>query len=155
MQKKWTSIKNSEIYPKEEIVRRFGNYFTNTISWMIALAIHKGYKTIGIFGVDMAVSSEYHHQRPSCEYFIGLARGMGINVILPDEADLLKARFLYGFERKLENQFAKKMNHSILSMKQRLQQAEMQQAHYAKQVQQYIGGIAAGGEYLKIWETCK
>ena len=31
------------------------------------------------FGVDMAQDDEYASQRPSCEYFIGLARGMAEN----------------------------------------------------------------------------
>jgi hypothetical protein len=86
------------LYPKDEIVERFGRYFTNTISWMIALAIHEGAAEIGLWGVDMAQHTEYEKQRPSCEYFIGLAVGAGIEVHVPDSSDLLKTRVLYGFE---------------------------------------------------------
>ena len=46
----------------------------------------------------MAQDSEYESQRPSCEYFIGLARGMGIKVHVPDKSDLLKTLWLYPFE---------------------------------------------------------
>jgi len=78
-------------------------YFNNTISWMIALAILEGFKTIGIYGVDMATDGlpgggEYAHQRPSCEYYIGLAEGLGIEVLLPDESELLKCPYLYGWD---------------------------------------------------------
>lgn len=78
-------------------------YFNNTISWMIALAIVQGYKTIGVFGVDMALDgvhgeSEYSWQRPSVEYFIGLARGLGIEVILPATSEICKSGYLYGWD---------------------------------------------------------
>lgn len=78
-------------------------YYNNTISWMIALAIFRGYKRIGIYGVDMALDgvhgeSEYSWQRPSVEYFVGLARGMGIDVILPMESEICKSSYLYGYD---------------------------------------------------------
>lgn len=78
-------------------------YFNNTISWMLALAIARGYKKIGLFGVDMALDgvhgeSEYAFQRPSVEYFIGVARGLGIDVVLPAESEVLKCGYLYGWD---------------------------------------------------------
>jgi len=154
MQQKWPSIQNSIVYPVQKVIKQFGRYFTNTISWEIALALFEGFKEIYIYGVDMAVGSEYAHQRPSCEYFIGIARGMGVNVVLPDEADLLKTRFLYGFEQQKETAFTKKIKHAILSMQQRRQQAEVQRTHFGKQVEQYIGGEVGLNEMLKIWEGC-
>jgi len=98
-------------YPLEEIKAwcdhmKFAAYFTNSISYMIALAIAEGYKTIGVWGVDMAASGEYEKERPSVEYWLGIARGMGIEVVLPKETELLKARF-YGWER--DNDFVVKM----------------------------------------------
>lgn len=41
-------------FPREQILDKFRRYFTNTISWEIALAIYEGFKKINIFGVDMA-----------------------------------------------------------------------------------------------------
>jgi len=154
MQKKWPSIKNSTIYPEAEIEEIFGRYFTNTISWQIALAFYMGFKEVHIYGVDMAVSTEYFHQRPSCEYFIGLGRGMGIKMVIPDEADLLKTRHLYAFEEQKENAFAKKIKHTLASMQARRQQSTMQRDHLTRQVEQYIGGELSLSEMLKIWETC-
>ena len=101
--------KNSIAYPRDEIVAEFGTYFNNSISWMLALAIYEEFKEIYLYGVDMAVEIEYGHQRPSCEYFLGIATGRGIRVILPRGSDLLKAGRLYGFEdcnaikHKIEN----------------------------------------------------
>ena len=46
-----------------------------------------------MYGVDMAqdtlLAAEYSEQRPSCEYFIGLAEGAGIRVDIPGGSDLL------------------------------------------------------------------
>lgn len=81
-------------------------YWNNSISWMIAHAILQGYKTIGLYGVDMAMDgvhgeSEYQHQRPSVEYLIGVARGLGIRVVMPQESELLKCAFLYGWDNEM------------------------------------------------------
>lgn len=108
MREQFEDIPACQRYPVEEILRAYGRYFTNTVSWMIALALKEmeakpdEKHTIGLYGVDMAVGSEYGEQRPSCEYFIGLARGKGIEVIVPAECDLLKTAWLYGFEQEPE-----------------------------------------------------
>ena len=102
MVKHYDDIPNSIPYPLQHMTARFGTYFNNTISYMIALAILMQYKWIGIYGVDMAHSTEYGSQRPSCEYFIGWARGraeiQGYPIIhIPEESELLKSNFLYGY----------------------------------------------------------
>lgn len=70
-------------------------YLTSSISYMQALAIAEGFEEIAIVGVDMAADSEYEIQRPGCEYLIGLARGRGIKVWLPESCGLLEGP-LYG-----------------------------------------------------------
>lgn len=160
MQRPWPIVPNAVQYPLNSVLQKFGNYFTNTISYMIALAMIEGFKTIGIWGVDMAVSSplrqqnEYSHQRPSCEYFIGMARGMGIEVIVPNECDLLKTRFLYGFQEPQESIFSKKLNEMQKSMAMRQAQAEQAVRDNEAKVQQYIGARSALQETNKIWENC-
>ena len=95
-------IPNAVPFPWEEMVARFGRYFNNTISWLLAYGIVLEPKQMGIYGVDMAqdaiLNAEYSQQRPSCEFFIGVASGMGIPVHLPSGSDLLKSTHLYGFE---------------------------------------------------------
>ena len=102
--------------PKSTLVERFGSYFTNSISWMIAHAILEGATTIGVYGVDMAQGTEYAAQRPSCEYFLGLARGMGIEIIIPETSDLLKSAAMYGAE-----------SDSALRLKLESREAELQE----------------------------
>jgi hypothetical protein len=105
-------IEGAVSFPHQVLLDRFPPYFTNTISWLLALAIlmsendrsdgGDGYEWIGMYGVDMAVDTvlqaEYGSQRPSCEYFLGIATGRGIQVFIPHGADLLKSTHLYGFE---------------------------------------------------------
>jgi len=158
MQRPWNCCPHAVPYPLEAILKEFPRkYFTNTISWMLALAILEGFKEIGIYGVDMAVSSplraqnEYSHQRPSCEYFIGIAEGRGIKVHLPDECDLLKSRFLYAIDEPAENAFNKKLVDMQKAMQQRLNEADAKERMSNKQKEQYIGAISAIQEISKIW----
>lgn len=101
-------IPQAVAYPIQEILRYFlqnggAAYFNNSISWMIALAIVQGYKEISVYGVDMALEgvhgqSEYGHQRPSVEYFLGIAWGKGIKLTLHPESEILKTAYLYGWD---------------------------------------------------------
>ncbi len=91
-------LPEANVFPKEQIMDAYGQYFTNTVSWLTAHAMLQNYTTIGIWGVTMATRGEYGHQRPSCEYFLGRLEGMGCRLILPEESDLLKTRRLYGFD---------------------------------------------------------
>jgi len=86
---RWVQSKTGEPVPEM--------YFTNTISYLIAFALMEGAPEIGVFGVDMALDSEFGQQRPSCEYFIGLARGLGVRTTIPDRSDLLKNAELYAY----------------------------------------------------------
>ena len=77
-------------YPFDEVAETTGNYFNSSIGYMLALAIHERAEQIGVWGVDMNVDDEYFYQRPNCEYLLGLALGMGIDITLPEETPLLK-----------------------------------------------------------------
>ena len=114
MWKHYPEIPLSEEFPLAEITKEFRSYFTNSISFLIAEAIRQGYTDIGLFGVHMATTTEYGHQRPSCEYYLGLAEGRGINLWLPDGADMLKAARMYGFEP--ETEMKKKLTAMFLDM---------------------------------------
>lgn len=98
MQDKEPDIPCSVKFPKDEILSKFRRYFTNSISWEIALAIYEGFKKIFVYGVDMAQDTEYMYERPSVEYFCGYAEGAGIELVIPQKSDLLKSMWLYPFE---------------------------------------------------------
>jgi hypothetical protein len=145
----YPDIPNSIAYPIDEMVKKYGPYFTNTISYMIALAVEEGFKEIHIYGVDMAVGVEYIAQRPSCEYHIGIAIGRGIKVFIPHQSDLLKSRFLYGFQEDEEIAFSKKCDASIKMMTDRLNGAIRQENSVTENFFRYDGGIQVVGEVIK------
>lgn len=80
----------AERYPFEEVAKTTGDYFNSSIAYLIAIAIHEGADTIGVWGVDMDADEEYGYQRPNCEYLIGFARGRGIEVRIHESSPLCK-----------------------------------------------------------------
>lgn len=152
MQEKFAECPTSVEYPLEEVLRRFPRrYFTNTVSWMLALAICEGYEDISVYGVDMSQGTEYASQRPSCEYFLGYAEGMGINIYLPQESDLLKTPFLYGFEDEKQDF----MRSKLLAKKA---EYEAKKAEYQRQIEQataalntYDGALQDVEYTLGVW----
>ena len=137
------AIPNAYPYPVEAITARFGRYFTNTISYLIALAIEMEYKTIAVYGVDMAVdhvlNAEYGVQRPSCEYFLGIAAGMGIDIELPEGTDLLVASHLYGFED--DSVIRTKLEARLKELAGRKEGLKQQSAQLDGQSKQLFAGI--------------
>lgn len=85
---------NVKAYPLEDVINSVGDYFACSVSYMLALAIHQGIKEIILTGVTG--SEDYSSQRPSIEYFIGLARGKGLSVEILGETDLFSGR-RYGY----------------------------------------------------------
>jgi hypothetical protein len=94
------------VYPWQEVFDKFGTYLNNSVSEMIAMALLEGATHLGLYGIDMAQTDtalhngnpEYQHQRPSCEYMVGIAKGMGVDVFIPDTSDLLKCSRVYGLQ---------------------------------------------------------
>ena len=117
-------------FPAKLLIEHFNRrYFTNSISWEIALAIYEGFKKIHIYGVDMAQDSEYAFERPSVEYWMGVAEGSGIKVVLPEKSDLLKSAWLYPYED--DSPIRTKINTRRKELRERMNQvaANEQMAH--------------------------
>ena len=126
MQNQDKDIKLSSTYPLEDMIKKYGRYFTNSVSYMLALAMDSGFEVINIYGVNMTGGGEYQDQKPSCEYFIGLARGQGIEVYLPEQSDLLKANFMYGYEQNKADPFIEKCKNRMKFLDKQKQQTEKQ-----------------------------
>jgi hypothetical protein len=146
-------VPKSEQFPYDALVEKFGGYFTNTISWEIALAIDMGFKEIGIYGVDMACDTEYGHQRPSCEYLLGIAAGMDIKVWIPDTCDLLKTRFLYGKDEPEELLFRKKLEEIQRNLKAKLASESQKMENAKQEMCKYHGAISGVENVDKIWKN--
>ena len=81
----------SKIYPLKRIIKKFGtDYFTDSLCYMIAYAIDKNYTKIRLYGVDMLDRDEFKYEKEGIEYWIGYARGRGIEVTISDGSNLCK-----------------------------------------------------------------
>ena len=152
MQKTWPEIIPQSVeYPLKTVLEKFGYYFTNTISYQIALGIMEGFTEIGLYGVDMATGSEYGPQRPSCEWMLGIAAGLGIKLTIPPQADLLKTRFLYAFQEREQSAWELKMANMKNSMLKRLSKSQNAVAIETKKADQYTGALEAVRECERVW----
>lgn len=90
-------LAHATVYPFDDVERSVGGYFSSSIGYMLALAIHEGAEEIGLWGVAMEGHDEYGYQRPNAEYLVGFARGRGIKVHIPPQSSLCKFGGQYGY----------------------------------------------------------
>jgi len=101
MQEHYPDIPASVPYPKERIMAEFPwRYFTSQTAWMVALALTEGVTHLGFYGIHYQIAgSERFLQRPGCEFWLGVAAGRGVQLVIPESAPLLKEpSLLYGYE---------------------------------------------------------
>jgi hypothetical protein len=84
MQQQYAAIPQSRRYPYEVLKMLWpGVPFGSQAAYMIALALYEGVTHLGFFGVDYAHETEYQQQRSNAEQWVGIARGLGVHIILP------------------------------------------------------------------------
>lgn len=72
----------TECYPSWEVVNEFGiSYLKNTVSYMLALAIYKGYDQINLYGCDQ--TDDRKDGKSFVIFWLGVATGRGIKFIIP------------------------------------------------------------------------
>lgn len=153
VQEQMRETPDAKLFPIQALLKAFPRkYLTNTISYLTALAILLEPKEIGIWGVDMALDTEYGSQRPSCEYWIGVAEGRGIAVTIPPESDLLKTSYLYAYQDLPDLRAKMKAKVDEFSERENQVRAQMHQAQHAlgaikgaKDMAEYVLRTWAGG----------
>jgi hypothetical protein len=109
MQEKHSDITKSIRYPIEYIRAAVGpmldpfsdgDYFVSSIAYMLAFALYLGYEEIHLYGIDLVTDSEYGYQKPNAEYLIGMARGLGRKVYIPENSALCRNPYRYGYESR-------------------------------------------------------
>ncbi len=82
-------IPSGVAYPRAEILAEFGPHFlTSAVAWMMAFAITLKPEAIGLYGIDMALKTEYQDQRYGLWFFKYVAERRGIRVVIPPESEL-------------------------------------------------------------------
>lgn len=160
MHQHWDDIPASVPYPMQAMCQMFPNpcpearpYFTNSITYMLLLAIAEGFAEIHIYGVDMSHSTEYGQQRPSCEWAVGIAQGRGIKVYVPSESDMLKTLFLYGYEEEAARAFDRKMAAREAELGENIGKADAEIARLIEMRAQYRGAHQDTQHIRQNWKS--
>lgn len=148
-------VPNSIAFPFKELEDKYQIfehrkecYFTNSISEMVALALHEDFDEIHIYGVNMSHSSEYEFQKPSCEYWLGLAKGMGKKIYVPSESDLCKSYFIYGRDEERQTETLKKLEDRRVFISNAQAQYSNQQA-FSRDMMNKFQGAVEQWEFIK------
>jgi hypothetical protein len=94
-------------YPYRQVHAQFPyDYFTCTFAYQIALALHEGFTTIGLYGVelDRGTSRERTVEKACVEFWMGVAIGMGVEIDTPVTSRLGIQGMRYGYEYHEEMQ---------------------------------------------------
>ena len=148
-------LPNAVVYPLKEIAEHFGGnlfrhttkppftatdtkgspYLTSSIALELALAIYEGFSEIFLTGVDLNTESEYGFQKPAVEFWLGVAMGQGIKVVLPDNCPLLKGN-IYG-RGYMSKEAGPLMSYDQLKSRRKSIELELQQ--HNTELQRVIG----------------
>jgi len=88
----WTSLSyDIEQFPVEDILTEFGiTYFKPIESYMLAHAIYLGYEKIRVYGVDFESKKDFEADKPRIVFWIGVARGRGLEVEIGKKSKLYR-----------------------------------------------------------------
>lgn len=144
------SIPNSVRLPFEALIDKYGPYhFTSSVAWMLALAIDQRPKMLGLWGIDMSATEEYNYQRPGCQHFLGMAKAMGIGIVLPAESDLMRPTMMYGIGE---------LSPRYIKLNTRLEQFHKDRGVFRQQIQHfqiqdaYVSGAIDATTYdIQTW----
>lgn len=92
-------------FPHERIIATFGSAnFACSFAYQIALALYEGYKTIGLFGVELPYGTRRERtvEWASVAFWMGYATACGVHFVLPQGSRLAQHPFLYGIQYKEE-----------------------------------------------------
>ncbi len=108
-----------KVYPIEQVMERFDtDYFTDTVCYMLALALMDGYERLSLYGVDMPIEGEYGDGKAGVEHWVGRARGMGVQVLNTKMSSVCKSKdgLIYGFweDRGFSQEELRKSNLELL-----------------------------------------
>ncbi len=122
-------IPGASVLPADEILAEFDpcSWFpTSSLFWMMAMAMKQGATKIGMWGVDMAATSEYELQRAGIHYMTYIARQRGIEVGVPHESDVFTPRFKYGVDEWTHGYRKNRVRRMELEQRVAAAQAELQ-----------------------------
>lgn len=132
----------ARVFPMRAWLKHFGRFgrinATSSISWMIGHAIMEGATMIGVWGVDMADTSEaYTNQKSGCLNMLDYAERNGIQVTIPLESCLGTMPPLYGYAEA--SRMGRRLTVRKMSLQNEVENAQKQMNHWERQLYQYRG----------------
>ena len=101
MHERHDDLPTSVRFPIERVIEDGGiDYFTSSVAFEVALAMHEEFSEIALYGIDLIVGTEYSEQKACLEFWLGMAHARGINVRIPTASALLKQSHRYGYEKE-------------------------------------------------------
>lgn len=151
--KLWTgapvaAIPGATVLPADDILAEFDPnrwFCTSSLFWMMACAIRAGATKIGLWGVDMADTTEYEAQRSGIHYMAYLAQKRGIEVGVPPESDLFTPRFRYGVDEWTHG--FRKTRARLMELKHRQALAQQELTNKQQEVA-FLGGAIEDLKYM-------
>src|SRR5262245_16545800 len=64
--------------------------------WSRAMGINPHLTTAGIWGIDLIVGQEYDYQKPCMEFWLGVAKGLGVRLDISPKSALVRTLQRYG-----------------------------------------------------------
>ncbi len=92
-------------FPFRKIIKLFETeFFTSTISYMLAWALYKGYNDVSLYGIDMHGKDEYMMQKGGVEYWMGRLQQNGAKIFVAQGSTILQTPngLPYGFIPKVD-----------------------------------------------------
>ncbi len=148
-------VKKMTQMPFKDMVKKFGtNYFSDSIAYMVAYALHintrindKGLleliepMKIRMYGVDMHTKDEYATERGGIEYFIAIARTLGVDFWIHPDSSVCKTDTgkPYGFYKlnmkKIDPNNVMELQKTPKGLKEILQLGLISQKEYEKMLE--------------------
>ena len=108
MQEKHERIPRSVPFPAEALIDEYGfAYFQSTLTWQVAYAISQGFERIIMHRIHcMPDSAEYFPQKAGMDFWLGMAYGRGVEIMISDDSHLCRPHPwhspIYGYEQKID-----------------------------------------------------
>jgi hypothetical protein len=148
-------LPNSVEFPVDDMRDKFGEYYTSTVAFMLALAIHEEAEEIHVYGIDMVGDDEYGFQKSNTEFLLGYAKGKGIKVYIPPQSALLSSPGIYGLpgEQTDFSAFQTDIKRRLLEMEAQQKALLEDNKHKLFGIHRMDGRLEAYGEALNWYNT--
>jgi hypothetical protein len=110
---------NAVTFPLAAITGEYGNYFTCTFAYQIALAIYEGFEELALHGLELAYGTQREAtvERACVNWWLGYAEGQGMKITIPEDDFVLRHWGLYGFDYWKEANAVKQYVGSLIGRK--------------------------------------